>query len=280
MNLSAQAERERERLVELQTLKANLERQTGTMLGDNGSTMEARQALQAIRVGPAVTTPSKVRDESQILRAQLENMDSSIVVAGRTLGPNNPAMMEMQRRRQLMAARLAGAKPADPVSDMTMKRLEMATALIRQSADRIHSVSDKTLALRLVQDEIKRRHDLFNKASEKASQQLMISNVSDADLTPLGATTVNPTPVFPNYALILGGVGALGLMVGALLAFIAEALGRRTRGVEDVRSAIEAPVLGVLPAWPKALRPAVEKAPRARRVREPKAARRKKLARA
>jgi uncharacterized protein involved in exopolysaccharide biosynthesis len=273
-NLSAQAERERERLVELQGVKANLERETGIMMANSGGTLDDLRALQAARAVtiPAEKSRSTVRDDSQALRGQLQNIESSIAAASRTLGPNNPIMIEMNHRRDFVAAQLAGRRPADPVADQTMRRLQAVTALARASSDRLSTVSDKTLALDLVQDEIKRRRQLFDKVSARSAQLVEISNVSDANLTPIGNTTVKRTPVFPNLGLVLGGCGVLGLAIGALLAFIIEAMGRRVRCPEDLRNAIETPTLGVLLAisWIEAPRPKVEKAGRSRFGRKPK----------
>jgi len=283
-NLSAQAEQERERLVELQQIKANLERETGLMVGEGGVTDADKDLLEVARSAPIHAKQRYVtQDDSQALRNQLQNIDSSIVAAGRTLGPNNPMMVEMQRRRDYIAAQLAGVHPADPVETLTQKRLAAVETLARSSANRLTSVSDKTLALRLVQDEINRRRTLFNKVAARAGQQLEISNVSDANLTPIGQTVVKPAPVFPNFALILGGCGVLGLMVGSLLALIIESLARRVRIADDLRTALEAPLLGVLPAIasPRAARVKIRKVRTPKPAREPKPARGKKnLARA
>jgi uncharacterized protein involved in exopolysaccharide biosynthesis len=269
-NLSAQAERERERLIELQDIKANLERTSGLMLAENGATDADRQAMQVANSVPKAHKGAGVTfDDSAILKAQLQNIDSSIVAASHTLGPNNPIMMEMHRRRDFVAAQLEGSHPADPVASMTERRLAAIQALARSSAERVSSLSDKALALRLVQDEIQRRRMLFSKVSERAGQQLELSNVSDANLTPIGRTIVNPTPVFPNYALILGGCGVLGLMIGGLLAFIIEAMGRRTRGSEDLRGALDAPLLGVLPSMGSPQTPRTK----VRNLRQPKSKR-------
>jgi uncharacterized protein involved in exopolysaccharide biosynthesis len=276
-NLSAQAERERERLVQLQALKADLERKTGfIMVGESGMTDADVHALQAARMhSPMATGGSGVRrDDAAALEAQLQNIDSSIVAAGHTLGPNNPIMVEMHRRRDFVAAQLAGAKPADPVADMTMRRLEAVTALARQSSDRLTTTSDKRLALGLVQDEITRRTALFNKVAKRAGVELEVSNVSDANLTPIGGTIIEGQ-VFPNLPLIVGGCGALGLAIGILLSLILEAMGRRVRGPAEMRTAIEAPMIGVMPAisWAREPRPKIEKARPPKPVRGPKAGR-------
>jgi hypothetical protein len=190
-------------------------------------------------------------------------------------------MMEMHRRRDYVAGQLAGAPAADPVADQTMRRLAAITALAHRSADRLTTVSDKLLALRLVQDEIKRRRGLFEKVSTRAGKQMEISNVSDANLTPLGITTVEPSPVFPNLALILGGCAVLGLACGSLLAFMIEAMGRRVRTAADLGAAIQTPLLGVMPpiVWALPPRSKVERARRGARARGPKPAREPKTVR-
>jgi uncharacterized protein involved in exopolysaccharide biosynthesis len=286
-NLTAQAARERERLVQLQTAKADLERQTGIMINDLGMTdadvtaVRVAQENAQLPLQPRERRGPQRRTKPEILQEQLNNIDSSIVAAGRTLGPNNPQMIEMHRRRDYVAAELAGAQPPDPVADQTARRLAAITALAHHSADRMTEVSDKQLALRLMQDEIKRRQKLFEKVSERAGKQLEISAVSDANLTPIGITTVEPAPVFPNLALILGGCGVLGLACGALLAFMVEAVGRRVRTATDLGGAITTPLLGVMPpiVWARAPKPKIERARRPGRVRAPKPPREPKAAR-
>jgi uncharacterized protein involved in exopolysaccharide biosynthesis len=285
-NLTAQADRERERLVQLQTAKADLERQTGIVMNDRGI---SDADIAAMRVAQESALPPIQQErrgpprkgQAELLQAQLDNIDSSIVAAGRTLGPNNPQMIEMHRRRDYVAAELAGANPTDQVADQTSRRVAAITALAHHSADKLTEVSDKQLALRLMQDEIGRRQKLFEKVSERAGRQLEISAVSDANLTPVGVTTVEPAPVFPNLALILGGCAVLGLTCGALLAFMIEAIGRRVRTATDLGGAISTPLLGVMPpiVWARAPRPKVERARRVQRVRPPKPPREPRAAR-
>jgi uncharacterized protein involved in exopolysaccharide biosynthesis len=285
-NLTAQAERERERLVQLQAAKADLERETGVMINDRGITDAdiASLRLAGERALPPLKQDYRApvrRTRPELLQDQLNNIDSSIAAASRTLGPNNPQMIEMHRRRDYVAAEIAGVQPADDVADQTARRLAAITALAHHSADRLTEVSDKQLALRLVQDEISRRQKLFEKVSSRAGKQLEISAVSDANLTPVGITTVKPDPVFPNLALILGGCAVLGLTCGALLAFMIEAIGRRVRTATDLSAAIPTPLLGVMPPilWARAPRPKVERARGMQRVRPPKPPREPKAAR-
>jgi uncharacterized protein involved in exopolysaccharide biosynthesis len=273
--LSAQAERERERLLQLQAFKADLERQTGIMVGEGGVTdadVSALRAAQQNAQPPVALRRDPVQNRSQLLKAQLADMDSAIAESGRMLGPNNPLMIEMRRRREFVAAQLSGAPVNDNVAEQTMRRLAAITALAHQSAERLTTVSDKQLALRLVQDEIKRRRSLFDKVTARAGKEFEISNVSDASLTPIGVTTVEPDPVFPNLALILGGCAVLGLVCGALLAFMIEAIGRRVRAAQDLAGAIDIPLLGEMPSivWARAK---IERVRKARPARPAKAAR-------
>jgi uncharacterized protein involved in exopolysaccharide biosynthesis len=285
-NLSAQAERERERLVQLQAAKSELERQTGLMMNDRGITDADIAALQVAQEHAVPTIQQDQRrgpvrrTKPELLQQQLNNIDSSIVAAGRSLGPNNPQMLEMHRRRDFVASELAGVNPPDQVADMTTRRLAAITALAHHSADRLTEVSDKQLALRLMQDEITRRQKLFQKVSERAGKQLEISAVSDANLTPVGVTTVEPDPVFPNLPLILGGCAVLGLACGAPLAFMVEAVGRRVRTAADLSGAIPPPLLGVMPpiVWARPPRAKVERARRVR-TRAPKVPRETRAAR-
>ncbi len=280
-NYAKQADRERERLIQLQIIKGNLERTTGIVVSDLQRDQDSRQLQGLVRspqvgglprsrrgriVGPNVAERGKVE------KAQLSQLDLAITAAAQTMGPNNPTLLAMRQRRAVLADHVAAINGSTTVSDLATRNAQMTAGLINQQVEKILSQGDKALALRLVTDEIQRRRNLYDKVSKRAGEQRELANLSDAGLTPIGVTSVNPTPVFPNNALILGGSGGLGLGCGLLLAFLLESFDRRVRAETDLRSAAPAPSLGAIPRFslPKAPRVRAKREPRPRRSPTPK----------
>lgn len=290
----AQADRERDRLLELQVLKSNLERATGLVSSDGAPDTDSRHLRGLLHTVPTGKGQVAGRDGNKALRLQLQQMNMTLETTSQALGPNNPQLVQLRSQRDLLANQLALAEPhqASP-GENVINRAQLTATLIGRQVEKILDQGDKALALKLVQDEIDRRRRLYLGVTQRAGELGELAEVADANLTAIGATTVNPVPKFPNIPLILGGSGGLGLFVGLLLAFLTEALGRRVRTVEDLRSAIPVGNLGALPRIALAHNPQVRvkvarrpkppKPPKAAKAQEPNAkeAKRKwKLARA
>ena len=69
-------------------------------------------------------------------------------------------------------------------------------------------------------------------------------------MTALGVAATPRKPTFPNIPLILGGALALGFAMGILVALLRELFGRRVRGIEDMQSAFDVPLLAVVKPTP------------------------------
>ena len=89
------------------------------------------------------------------------------------------------------------------------------------------------------------RQDQYNKTAARAAELRQEAVIGDTGLTIMGPAAVPQKPKFPNKTLILGGSLGLGLASGVLIGLILELLGRRVRGVEDLRSTA-VPVLAVI----------------------------------
>jgi hypothetical protein len=106
--------------------------------------------------------------------------------------------------------------------------------------------SDKLIRVQQLQSEVDLRRDLFTKASARAADYRLQASVPDSGLTLLGSATTPSSPKFPNMLLIVPGSLALGLAVGILVALIVEFFARRIRGPEDLRTIIDAPLIGII----------------------------------
>jgi hypothetical protein len=107
---------------------------------------------------------------------------------------------------------------------------------------------DKIEKLRQLQQEVELRRDQFTKTANKAAEFRQESLIGDAGLSVLGQAVTPQSPAFPNKPLIVGGSLFFGLGLGVLVALLMELFARRVRGIEDLRSIVDTPVLGVIPA--------------------------------
>ena len=94
------------------------------------------------------------------------------------------------------------------------------------------------------------RRNEFQNTATKAAQFRQEAAIGDSGLTPLGAAVTPRSPQFPNKPLILMGSLCLGVAFGVMVALLMELFGRRVRGVEDLQSSIDLPLLAVVAAPP------------------------------
>lgn len=285
-HLALQANRERNRLLQLQVAKGALERETGIVMSDGApdTDIHTLRGLEGASAMP-VAVPKAVRGrrgQGAALTIQLAQLDSAIAAASKVLGPNHPMLLGLQRRREELAKQLpAGQALGADEGQSARQRQQSVSTLITRQAGKILSQGDKVLALHLIDDEIARRRKLYKKATENSGALLQLANINDTNLTPVGETTVDPDPKFPNLPLILLGSGGFGLAGGLLLAFFLETLARRVRGAADLGSAVPAPVIATIPRYAIAqAKRDRSKPPKVGRVkikveRPPKASRRK-----
>lgn len=178
---------------------------------------------------------------------QLAQMDAELAAAGRTLGPNNPALIELKARRTALAGVAAQERAASRASlgAATANQGAMLGALAAQKA-KVIGQSDKIGKLSQLQNEVDLRRDVYMKSSAKIAQYREEAGVGAAGIIPLGAAVAPKSAVFPNYMLIIPGAIALGIGMGILTALLMEFFGRRIRSPEDLSILANVPLIGVI----------------------------------
>ena len=90
------------------------------------------------------------------------------------------------------------------------------------------------------------RREIFSRTASKGAEFRQAALVSDAGLTALGTAVAPKSPTFPNWFLIIPATLGLGFGLGTLMAVFMELFNRRVRGIEDLQSALDVPVVGVI----------------------------------
>jgi succinoglycan biosynthesis transport protein ExoP len=246
---AAQAVKDKAALDEVQAAETAYERANGIFMQDSTTDIDTAH-LRAIAGEGASTAPVMAPAMASPAAIQLAQLDAEITEDAKTLGPNHPKLIQLRAQRATVAALVAkddAAVRANAASAAKAGMQAVDNAIATQKS-RVIAQSDKLQHLSQLQAEVDRRRDQFNKTSARAAEYRQEAAVADTGLTPLDAAVTPKSPKFPNKLLILPGSIALGLLMGVLVALIAEMLGRRVRGVEDLEAAIDAPVLAVITA--------------------------------
>jgi uncharacterized protein involved in exopolysaccharide biosynthesis len=252
----AQSEKARALLDAAEQAKTKYERDNNIVLQDDHTDIDSVR-LRALAgeatagggplVGPGVTGPSA----SSI---QLAQTDAQIAEMSKILGPNHPDLQAMRARRAALASVVAAEQrgssklQAGAATSAAQAGLGALNHAIEAQKATVIAKRDKVERLNQLQSEVDRRREQFNKTAQRAAELRQEAAVADTGLSALGPAVTPKDPSFPNKLLVIGGGLALGLAIGALVALLAELFGRRIRGAEELESAVDLPLLAVVPA--------------------------------
>jgi uncharacterized protein involved in exopolysaccharide biosynthesis len=247
----AQAEKAKASLFEAESHKSDFERQSGILLADDKLDLDQQrlaalsaQASQVVAVPSASQIGAAATAQSA---AALAQMDAELLQISKVLGPNHPQLLELRRRRELLAKQVEDerAQSAQLINPAAIAA-RAAQSMLEAQKSKVLAEREKVERLRLLQDDVNIRREEYNKAAARAAALRQEAEVADAGVTPLGAAVTPQTPVFPQPLILIPvGIGGGGLL-GFGLALVLELFGRRIRSSEDLRDAAHAPVLAVV----------------------------------
>jgi uncharacterized protein involved in exopolysaccharide biosynthesis len=245
----AQALKAKAALDSASAAETDYERANGIVMADDKTDADTARlrALTAQGVSPPMAPIAPTASASSI---QLAQLDAQIAQASQTLGPNHPELQQLRAQRTAVAA-LVAQDQASARSAAAAAAGAGAGAVDRAVAteqSKLLAKGDKLQQLSQLQSQLDMRRDQYEKTSARAAELRQQAAAIDSGLTPLGAAVTPKDPVFPNMLLIIPGSFVLGMAVGVLIALLSELLGRRVRGVEDLQSAIDVPLLAVIGA--------------------------------
>jgi polysaccharide biosynthesis transport protein len=263
---------------ELQKLKAKLdeavtdesayERANGLQMANDRMDVESERLQSLAGAGAPLMIPPAMVEASKATGMELAGVNAQIVAASKVLGPNNPQMQELQKKKaeleSLDRKDEAAAHAAIAASQSSGSLIERQLAA-QQS--KVLAKSDQIAHLQTLHEDVQLRRNEFETAAQKfAVYRAEADQTIASSLTPL-PTPPPANPLFPNWMLEIPGSIILGLGVGILGAMLLELLNRRVRSVEDLEDAVHLPAIGVIGASDRPSRPS-----QARRARPSRAA--------
>ncbi len=228
------------------------QRQTGIILQDEKTDVDSAR-LHALASDSAASAPifAPITTSGSAAGAELAQVDAAISQASQSLGPNHPELQALRLKRTALASEVAqeqmSTRAASVAASAGVGALDRAVA---SAKSKVLGQSAELEQLRQLHAEVELRRDQYNKTAGRAVELRQEAMIGDTELTVLGPAAVPQQPKFPNKPLILGGSLGLGVASGILAGLLLELLGRRVRGIEDLKS-IEVPVLSVVPATAK-----------------------------
>ena len=234
------------KLAALQERKTALERETGLMTTSTGMDLESLKLGELAKTRPPpvfASGPSRLSTNE----LQLQQVDAEIENAAKSLGPNNPILQSMHRRRDAMAAMIAAQRPSDEAKKAVEARHKLLDTQLNEQAAKVLAHGRQRVEARLLQDEINNELQRYSRTDQRIVDAQRAASGGGGIVVPVGPTDGPDTPVYPNNPLVIAGSIGLGLLAGMLLAFLTEMLGRRVRTARDLQAATGSAVV-VLPS--------------------------------
>ncbi len=233
--------------------ESDYERANGIVMQDKGVDVESAHLESLSQQAAPAFLPNPPDQQSTSSAFQLATVEASLASATKTLGPNNPEVVEL-RTKQAALATLVARDRANAQAAAT-RALEGGAKVLEQSVaaqqQKVIAHSEQIGRLNQLHQDVLLRQAEYKATSEKVSHFREQANSGDAGVTSLGNALTPSDPTFPNYLLIAPGGIILGLGVGVLVSLLLELLGRRIRTVEDLDLDDDIPLICVVP-WPSA----------------------------
>lgn len=233
-------------LARAEQVRNDYSRAVGVLLEDDADDPESRSMARiASSIERAVASKPKGPD---LIGAELVRVEALFEQASAAMGPRNPALDQLRRKRDTLRAQ-ADARQGSMglASNSTLVQSKMREQRLEVQKTKVLDQREEVLQLRLYQDEIDRYRKALNDTQIQIADLRQLTTSDAGGVTPVGAPASEPVPVFPNRPLILISSTILGLLFGGFLALLVELLHRRVRSVRDLELAAQTPILGVVP---------------------------------
>src|SRR5205823_6719021 len=179
---------------------------------------------------------------------QLAQVEASMASASKTLGPNNPEVLELKSKKSSLSALVAHERSVARAAEARAlsggaQELERAVAAQRS---KVLAKREQIGHLDELHQDVVLRQTEYKTAAERVSHFRQLAASSDAGITSLGNALTPDTPTFPNYWLIVPGAIVLGLGVGVFVSLLLELLGRRVRTPDDLATEDDLPLICII----------------------------------
>ncbi|HJX84026.1 MAG TPA: exopolysaccharide transport family protein, partial [Candidatus Angelobacter sp.] len=192
-------------------------------------------------------------DSLQRLQDKLSELRSQYVDAAGQYGPNYPKVLRLNKdiaeiESQIIAARLSAVERYNNVYVAAKNREQLLAGAVAQQKDELGDFNKLLVEHNILKGEFETNQQLYQKLLEHLKDATVAAglrstniHVVDPALTPLG-------PIRPRTSLNIMIGFLAGLILGAMVAFVQEALDSSLKTPEDVEALIAAPALVQIPA--------------------------------
>jgi len=249
----AQAGKAQQLLNIAESTKAQFEREHGLIMQDDKTDIDSQRlaALSSAATSPVIPSAAQVSTANSAAATELAGVDAQLAQASRTLGANNPTLVQLRQKHIALTSQVAQERAAAGAAASAARSVAGAansgTAALQAQKAKVLANSENLAKLRQLQNDVDIRREQFIKATQAAAQLRAQSATDDAGVSVLSDAVAPESPSFPKIPLVVFGALGLGLAIGLLAALLTELLNRRLRTIRDMQDVVQdAPLLAVI----------------------------------
>jgi succinoglycan biosynthesis transport protein ExoP len=217
-----------------------------------GSRFEQVQNIVKTKADPGTLGQALASEVIKQLRTQYADVAKNVADLSSKYGPQHPLVMNAHA--QLRATQRLIDQEVQRILDNTRDAYQVAQSreqALKTSLERLQSTSTDSnksqVRLRELQREADANRTLYESFLARYKETSAQESLDLPDSRIVSRADIPIRPSFPKTALILALSVLQGLVLGAILAFVADRLDRRVKSSRQARDITKVPTLGVIP---------------------------------
>jgi len=186
------------------------------------------------------------------LKQELDDLNVQYAQAATEYGSAHPKLIELKERKQALQATIQSelaniTKSAKSEYELALSQEKSARSkLVEQEALASH-MNDQAIAYNIAKNEADSSRTLYETLLQKLKEAEVLAGLRSSRLNVVDPAAVPGSPSKPALRVFLSGGLAGGLVIGILLAFLLESSDHRVRTLQEIETAAQSPLLGVIP---------------------------------
>ncbi len=192
-------------------------------------------------------------DSLQHLQDKLSELRSQYVDAASQYGPNYPKVLRLNKdiaeiESQITGARLTAVERYNNVYVAAKNQEQLLAQAVAQQKEELGDFNKLLVEHNILKGEFESNQQLYQKLMERLKDATVTAGLRSTNIHVVDPALPPTGPIRPRTAFNIAIGFLMGLILGAMMAFVQEALDNSLQNPEDVEALLAAPSLAQIPA--------------------------------
>ena len=186
------------------------------------------------------------------LKQQLDDLNVQYAQAATEYGSAHPKLIELKEQRQALQATIQAelaniTKSAKSEYELSLSQEQSVRRKLVEQEALATQMNDRAIEYNIAKNEADSSRTLYETLLQKLKEAEVLAGLRSSRLNVVDPAAVPGNPSKPGLRMFLAGGLAGGLVLGILLAFLLESTDHRVRTLQEIETAAQSPLLGVIP---------------------------------